>query len=63
MTEVIKMLSTGEKQQFTWISKMVDDLIRSLENFKAFMEFKGKYFDGDRQSQETMLQKELCKQI
>ena len=59
MAEVIKMLSTGEKQQFTWISKIVDDLIRSLENFKAFMEFKGKYFDGDRQSQQTVLQKEL----
>ena len=27
---------------------MVDDLIIRLETFKALMEFKGKYFDGDR---------------
>ena len=32
---------------------MVDDLISSLEDFKAlsFMELKGKYFDGGRQAQ------------
>lgn len=30
---------------------MMDASIISLENFKALMEFKGKYFDGDRQAQ------------
>ena len=30
---------------------MMDDLICSVENFKALIEFKGKYFDGDRQAQ------------
>ena len=29
---------------------MVDDLISSLENSKALMEFDGKYFDGGRQA-------------
>lgn len=48
MTEVTKMQITGEKQQFIWTDKMVDDLSRSLENVKALLEFKGKYFDGDR---------------
>ena len=28
---------------------MLDDLISSLENFKALIEFKAKYFHGDRQ--------------
>ena len=46
MAEAIKMQSTGEKQQFTWTNKMVDELISTLENF---MEFKGKYVDKDRQ--------------
>ena len=39
------MQSTGEKQQYTWTNKMLDDLIISLENFKILMEFKAKYFD------------------
>ena len=31
---------------------MVDEnLIKRLENFKSSMDFKGKYFDGDRQAQ------------
>ena len=29
---------------------MVYNLYRSLENFKALMEFKGKHFDVDRQA-------------
>lgn len=45
------MQSTGEKQQFLWTNEMMDASIISLENFKALMEFKGKYFDGDRQAQ------------
>ena len=46
------MQSTGEKQQLTSTNKMVDEnLIKRLENFKASMDFKGKYFDGDRQAQ------------
>ena len=40
---------------------MVDDLNRSRESLKALLEFKGKYFDGDRQTQKTVLQSELCK--
>ena len=55
------MQSTREKQQFSWANKMVNDLISSLENFKALIEFKGKYFDRDRQAQWKVLQKELCK--
>ena len=34
------MQSTKERQQFTWTNKIVN--YSSLENFKAFMEFKGK---------------------
>ena len=32
---------------------MVDDFISNIKTFKDFsvMEFKGKYFDGDRQTQ------------
>ena len=46
------MQSTGEKQQLTSTNKMVDEnLIKRLENFKASMDFKGKYFDGDRQAE------------
>lgn len=46
------MQSTGEKQQFLWTNEMMNASIISLENFKALMEFKGKYFDfGDRQAQ------------
>ena len=47
------MQSTGERQQFTWTNKMVDDVISSTENFKAssLIEFKGKYLDGERQAQ------------
>ena len=33
MTEAIKMRSTGERQESPWTNKMVDDLIRSIENF------------------------------
>ena len=55
------MLFLWEKQQFTCTHKMMDDLICSVENFKALIEFKGKYFDGDRQAQWTVPQKELCK--
>ena len=51
MAEGIKMQSAGEKQQLTWTKNMVDDLISCFENFKASMEFKAKYFNGDRQAQ------------
>ena len=34
MAEAIKTQSTGEKQKFTWINKMMDNLISSLENLK-----------------------------
>ena len=30
------------------LNKMMDGLIFTLENFKALMEFKAQYFDGDR---------------
>ena len=36
LAEEIKMLSTGEKQQFKWTNKIVDDLISRFQNFKAF---------------------------
>ena len=42
------MQSAGEKQQFTWRNKMVDDLVSSLENFNTLMEFKDKHFNGER---------------
>ena len=48
MVERIKMQSAGEKQQFPPTNTMVDDLISSFKNIKALMEFKGKYFSGDR---------------
>ena len=50
MTQAIKMSNSGEKLQFTWTNKMVDDLINNLENFKTLMELKDKYFDGERQA-------------
>ena len=40
LAEAIKMLSTGEKQQFKFTNKLVDDLISRLQNFKAFNSFK-----------------------
>lgn len=40
---------------------MVDNLVRGLENFRALMKFTGKHFSGDRQAQDTVLRKELCK--
>ena len=42
------MQNTEVKQQFAWTNKIVDDLIIRLENFKALMEFKAKYLEGDR---------------
>ena len=42
---------------------MVDGVLSSLKNFKALMEFKAEHFDGYRQAQKTVLQKELCKKI
>ena len=48
IAETIKLQNTGIKQQFAWTNKMADDLIIRLDTFKALMEFKGKYFDGDR---------------
>ena len=53
------MQSTGEKQQFIWTNTMVE-LPDSLGHFKASMEYKGKYSDGDMQVQKLVLQKELC---
>ena len=38
------MLFLWEKQQFTCTHKMMDDLICSVENFKALIEFKGQVF-------------------
>ena len=32
-----------------WMNRMLNDLISSLKNFKALIEFKAKYFDRDRQ--------------
>ena len=44
-----KMQGTEKKkQQFPLIFTMADDLISSFKNVKALMEFKGKYFSGDR---------------
>lgn len=40
--QAIKVQDTGEKQQFTWTNKLVDDSISSLENFKALMKLKGR---------------------
>ena len=50
MTQAIKISNSGEKLQFVWTNKMVDDLINNLENFKTLMELKGNYFDGERQA-------------
>ena len=61
MAVLIKMQSTGEKQQFTQPNKMLDYLISRLENLKILMEFEAKYFEKDRYSQRTVLQKQLCK--
>ena len=47
----------GNKVAKYWIKttfyfdKQNDDLIIRLENFKALMEFKAKYFDGDKNTQ------------
>lgn len=38
--QAIKVQNTGEKQQFTWTNKLVDDSISSLENFKALRSLK-----------------------
>ena len=35
MTEIIKMQSTGERQQFTWKNETVNDLISNIENFQV----------------------------
>ena len=48
IAETIKLQNTGVKQQFAWTNKIVDDLIIRFENFKALMEFRSTYFDGDR---------------
>ena len=50
-----------KKRQFRWKNGIVDNLISILEKFKALTEFKGKYFDDDRQAKYTVLWKELCK--
>ena len=39
---------------------MIDDLLNALENYRSMMKFKGKDFDGDRNSQYTAIRKELC---
>ena len=49
--ETTKLQNTGLKQHFTSTSKILDDLIIRLENFKALMEFKVKYFDVDKNTQ------------
>ena len=36
-----------KKSQLTRRNKMMDNLIGSLENFKALMEFKGKCFEAE----------------
>ena len=55
VAEPIKMQSAGEKQQFKRTNKMVDDyLISSLENFKALLDFKGKYFDIEKEKQNKL---------
>ena len=43
--------SKTTKQHFTSSGKVLDDLIIRLENFKALMEFKAQYFDGDINTQ------------
>ena len=48
MAEIIKLKNTRVKQQFAWINKILDDLITRLENFKTLIEFKAKYFEGDK---------------
>ena len=50
-----------KKRQFRWKNGIADNLISILEKFKALTEFKGKYFDDDRQAKYTVLWKELCK--
>lgn len=42
MGKAIKMQSAG-KRQFRWANEMMKDLISSLENFTALMEFKGNH--------------------
>ena len=49
--EAKKLQTTGLKQHFTSTSKILDGLIIRFENFKALMEFKAKYFDGDKNTQ------------
>ena len=35
MVEIIKMQSTGQRQQFTWKNEIVKDLISNIENFQT----------------------------
>ena len=40
---------------------MIENLLKSLENYKSLMEFKCKDFNSDRQAQYTAIEKKICK--
>ena len=51
-------IESGKK--FSWTAKLVENLIKSLSDFKTRMEFMNKYFNGDKPRQYEEIRKEMA---
>ena len=52
-----KMAATECGKQFSWTAKLVENLIKSLSDFKTRMEFTNKDFNGDKPLQYEEIRK------
>ena len=54
------MFKIAEKRSLRWADEMMDDLIKSLQSFKAIMNYRGLDFDGDKTLLYSYVRKDMA---
>ena len=55
------MAAAASAKKFSWTSQLIDNLIKSLSNYKIRMEFMNKDFNGDKSRQYEEIRKEMAR--
>ena len=55
------MAATESGKKFSWTAKLVENLIKSLSDFKTRMEFMNRDFNGDKPRQYEEIRKEMAR--
>ena len=55
------MAAAAGTKKFSWTSELIDNLIKSLSNYKIRMEFMNKEFNGDKPRQYEEIRKDMAR--